>query len=151
MAFLTAHSVAGKNTLLKLICNIERPSARPILFGCHNIGRQKNSKILFLRRQIGMIFQDYHFLIDLTIHDNVAMSVVIAGVSLKNIYRRVSTALDKVGRLDKGHNFPVQLSGVEQQRIGIARAVVNKPAVRLADKPTSNLEDALSEGHIVSV
>ncbi len=146
MAFLTGHSGAGKSTLLKLICGIERPSAGHIWFGGHDISRLKNREVPFLRRQIGMIFQDHHLLLDRTVYDNVAMPLVIAGASTEDIRRRVSAALDKVGLLDKAKNFPIQLSGGEQQRVGIARAVVNKPAVLLADEPTGNLDDALSEG-----
>ncbi len=93
-----------------------------------------------------MIFQDHHLLLDRTVYDNVAMPLIIAGASSEDIRRRVSAALDKVGLLDKAKNFPIQLSGGEQQRVGIARAVVNKPAVLLADEPTGNLDDALSEG-----
>lgn len=113
MAFLTGHSGAGKSTLLKLICGIERPSAGHILFGGHDISRLKNSEIPFLRRQIGMIFQDHHLLMDRTVYDNVAIPLVIAGASLEDIRHRVSAALDKVGLLDKARNFPVQLSGGE--------------------------------------
>ncbi len=146
MVFLTGHSGAGKSTLLKLICGIERPSDGTILFDGHNISRLKNREVPFLRRQIGMIFQDHHLLLDRTVYDNVAMPLIIAGASLEDIRRRVSAALDKVGLLDKARNFPVQLSGGEQQRVGIARAVVNKPMVLLADEPTGNLDSELSEG-----
>ncbi|UVK76666.1 MAG: cell division protein FtsE [Sodalis sp. Fle] len=146
MACLTGHSGAGKSTILKLICGIERPSAGHILFRGHNISRLKNSEIPFLRRQIGTIFQDHHLLLDRTVYDNVAMPMVIVGTSIENIRRRVSAALDKVGLLDKALNFPIQLSGGEQQRVGIARAIVNKPAVLLADEPTENLDDTLSKG-----
>jgi cell division transport system ATP-binding protein len=145
MAFLTGHSGAGKSTLLKLICGIERPSAGHIFFDGHDISRLKNGEVPFLRRQIGMIFQDHHLLMDRTIYDNVAMPLIISGASSEDIRRRVSAALDKVGLLDKARNFPIQLSGGEQQRVGIARAVVNKPVVLLADEPTGNLDDALSE------
>lgn len=93
-----------------------------------------------------MIFRDHHLLMDRTVYDNVAIPLIIAGASGDDIRRRVSAALDKVGLLDKAKNFPIQLSGGEQQRVGIARAVVNKPAVLLADEPTGNLDDALSEG-----
>ena len=146
MVFLTGHSAAGKSTLLKLICGIERPSDGTILFDGHNISRLKNREVPFLRRQIGMIFQDHHLLLDRTVYDNVAMPLIIAGASPEDIRRRVSAALDKVGLLDKARNFPVQLSGGEQQRVGIARAVVNKPMVLLADEPTGNLDSELSEG-----
>lgn len=145
MAFLTGHSGAGKSTLLKLICGIERPSAGQIWFSGHNITRLKNSEIPFLRRQIGMIFQDHHLLMDWTVYDNIAIPLIISGASEEDIRRRVSAALDKVGLLDKARNYPIQLSGGEQQRVGIARAVVNKPALLLADEPTGNLDHALSE------
>ncbi|ONG06189.1 cell division ATP-binding protein FtsE [Klebsiella pneumoniae] len=138
MAFLTGHSGAGKSTLLKLICGIERPSAGKIFFSGHEISRLKSREVPFLRRQIGMIFQDHHLLMDRTVYDNVAIPLIIAGASGDDIRRRVSAALDKVGLLE--------LSGGEQQRVGIARAVVNKPAVLLADEPTGNLDEALSEG-----
>ncbi|ETS98472.1 cell division ATP-binding protein FtsE [Providencia sp. PROV188] len=146
MAFLTGHSGAGKSTLLKLICGIERPSAGHILFNGHDISRLKDREIPFLRRQIGMIFQDHHLLFDRTVYDNVAMPLIISGASSEDIRRRVSAALDKVGLLDKARNFPIQLSGGEQQRVGIARAVVNKPTMLLADEPTGNLDNELSEG-----
>ncbi|KLN45599.1 cell division protein FtsE [Providencia rettgeri] len=146
MAFLTGHSGAGKSTLLKLIKGIERPSAGHILFNGHDISRLKNREIPFLRRQIGMIFQDHHLLFDRTVYDNVAMPLIISGASTEDIRRRVSAALDKVGLLDKAKNFPIQLSGGEQQRVGIARAVVNKPTMLLADEPTGNLDGELSEG-----
>lgn len=145
MAFLTGHSGAGKSTLLKLICGIERPSAGHILFNGHDISRLKNREIPFLRRQIGMIFQDHHLLFDRTVYDNVAMPLIISGASTEDIRRRVSAALDKVGLLDKAKTF--QFSYLEeQQRVGIARAVVNKPTMLLADEPTGNLDGELSEG-----
>ena len=99
MAFLTGHSGAGKSTLLKLICGIERPSAGKIWFSGHDITRLKNREVPFLRRQIGMIFQDHHLLMDRTVYDNVAIPLIIAGASGDDIRRRVSAALDKVGLL----------------------------------------------------
>lgn len=145
MAFLTGHSGAGKSTLLKLICGIEHPSDGNIWFNSHNISRIKDRELPFLRRQIGMIFQDHNLLMDQTVYDNVALPLIISGNSADDIRRRVSAALDKVGLLDKAKCFPIQLSGGEQQRVGIARAVVNKPNVLLADEPTGNLDDKLSE------
>lgn len=146
MAFLTGHSGAGKSTLLKLICGIERPSTGHIWFGGHHISRLKKWEVPFLRRQIGMIFQDHHLLFDRNVYDNVSMPLIIAGVSSEDIRRRVSVALDKVGLLNRAKSYPIQLSGGEQQRVGIARAIVNKPSVLLADEPTGNLDDELSEG-----
>lgn len=144
MAFLTGHSGAGKSTLLKLICGIERPSDGQIWFDGHEISHLKHREVPFLRRHIGMIFQDHRLLMDRTIYENVALPLVITGNSADEIKRRVSAALDKVGLLDKARCLPIQLSGGEQQRVGIARAVVNKPALLLADEPTGNLDDALS-------
>lgn len=146
MAFLTGHSGAGKSTLLKLICGIERPSAGKIWFSGHEISRLKKRELPFLRRQIGMIFQDHHLLMERTVYDNVAVPLIIAGANSEDTRRRVNAALDKVGLLDKAKSYPIQLSGGEQQRVGIARAVVNKPAVLLADEPTGNLDNTLSEG-----
>lgn len=145
MVFLTGHSGAGKSTLLKLLCGIERPSAGHIWFDGHDISRLRNKEVPFLRRQIGMIFQDHHLLMDRSVYDNVAMPLIIHGASSEDIRRRVSAALDKVGLLDKARNLPIQLSGGEQQRVGIARAVVHKPKVLLADEPTGNLDNVLSE------
>ncbi|WP_159567029.1 cell division ATP-binding protein FtsE [Budvicia diplopodorum] len=146
MAFLTGHSGAGKSTLLKLICGIERPSAGHIWFSGHDVSRLTPSEVPFLRRQIGMIFQDHNLLPDRTAYDNVSLPLIISGASPEEIRRRVSAALDKVGLLDKAKCLPIQLSGGEQQRVGIARAVVNKPAVLLADEPTGNLDNELSAG-----
>ncbi|MFP3029485.1 MAG: cell division ATP-binding protein FtsE [Arsenophonus sp.] len=146
MTFLTGHSGAGKSTLLKLICGIERPSTGHIWFGGHYISRLKKREVPFLRRQIGMIFQDHHLLFDRNIYDNVSMPLIIAGASSEDIRRRVSAALDKIGLLNRAKSYPIQLSGGEQQRVGIARAIVNKPSVLLADEPTGNLDDELSKG-----
>ncbi|MGF1724455.1 cell division ATP-binding protein FtsE [Photobacterium nomapromontoriensis] len=144
MAFLTGHSGAGKSTLLKLICAIERPSDGKILFNGHDITRIDNKQIPFLRRNIGVIFQDHKLLMNHTIFDNVAMPLRVELANEKDVKRRVSAALDKVGLLDKALCLPIQLSGGEQQRVGIARAIVNKPMLLLADEPTGNLDAALS-------
>jgi len=144
MAFLTGHSGAGKSTLLKLICAIERPSDGHIFFNDHEITRIDNKQIPFLRRNIGIIFQDHKLLMDRSVYDNVAMPLRVDLASENEVKRRVSAALDKVGLLDKARCLPMQLSGGEQQRVGIARAVVNKPRLLLADEPTGNLDAALS-------
>ncbi|PSU32922.1 cell division ATP-binding protein FtsE [Photobacterium lutimaris] len=144
MAFLTGHSGAGKSTLLKLICAIERPSDGKIMFNGHDITRLENKQIPFLRRNIGIIFQDHKLLMDRTIYDNVALPLRVELATENEIKRRVSAALDKVGLLDKARCLPIQLSGGEQQRVGIARAIVNKPMLLLADEPTGNLDAALS-------
>ena len=144
MAFLTGHSGAGKSTLLKLICAIERPSDGKIMFNGHDITRIDSKQIPFLRRNIGIIFQDHKLLMDRTIYDNVALPLRVEQATENEIKRRVSAALDKVGLLDKARCLPIQLSGGEQQRVGIARAIVNKPMLLLADEPTGNLDAALS-------
>ncbi|MGF1699814.1 cell division ATP-binding protein FtsE [Photobacterium makurazakiensis] len=144
MAFLTGHSGAGKSTLLKLICAIERPSDGKIWFNGHDVTRIDNKQIPFLRRNIGIIFQDHKLLMNRSIYDNVAMPLRVEQAQENEIKRRVSAALDKVGLLDKARCLPIQLSGGEQQRVGIARAIVNKPLVLLADEPTGNLDAALS-------
>nr|WP_194956796.1 cell division ATP-binding protein FtsE [Enterovibrio baiacu] len=144
MAFLTGHSGAGKSTLLKLLCAIERPSDGQILFNGHDISRIDRKEIPFLRRHIGVIFQDHKLLMDRSVFDNVALPLRIEQANESDIKKRVSAALDKVGLLDKSACLPIQLSGGEQQRVGIARAVVNRPQVLIADEPTGNLDAALS-------
>lgn len=144
MAFLTGHSGAGKSTLLKLIALMERPTRGQVLLDGHNIGTVKDRQIPYHRRKIGMIFQDHRLLYDRTVFDNVALPLIIAGVSERDIPKRVRAALDKVGLLKKEKQLPLQLSGGEQQRVGIARAVVNKPPLLLADEPTGNLDPELS-------
>jgi len=144
MTFLGGHSGAGKSTLLKLICAIERPSDGKISFNGHDITRIASKDIPFLRRNIGIVFQDHRLLMDRTVYDNVALPMRIESISENEIKRRVSAALDKTGLLDKARCLPSQLSGGEQQRVGIARAVVNRPTVLLADEPTGNLDPELS-------
>ncbi len=144
MAFLTGHSGAGKSTLLKLIALIERPSRGQIVVAGQNLAALGNRRIPFHRRRLGIIFQDHHLLFDRTVGDNVALPLVIAGTRHTEITRRVRAALDKVGLLHKENAMPITLSTGEQQRVGIARAVVNKPAILLADEPTGNLDPELS-------
>ena len=144
MRYLTGHSGAGKSTLLKLIAMIERSSRGQLLVDGQNLGQMRDRQIPFLRRKLGLIFQDYKLLFDRTVFDNVALPLLVAGMGQYEIARRVRAALDKVGLLGKENKYPLALSGGEQQRIGIARAVVNKPAIILADEPTGNLDPELS-------
>ncbi len=144
MAFLTGHSGAGKSTLLKLIALLERTTRGQLFLDGENVSRVPKRKIPYIRRKIGMIFQNHRLLFDRTVFDNVALPLVIAGYRHQDIGRRVRAALDKVDLLDKERAFPITLSGGEQQRVGIARAVVNKPPLLLADEPTGNLDPELS-------
>ena len=144
MAFLTGHSGAGKSTLLKLIALIERVTRGQLFLDGENVTRISKRRIPYIRRKIGFIFQDHHLLFDRTVFDNVALPLVIAGYPHREIGKRVRAALDKLGLLDKERAYPVTLSGGEQQRVGIARAVVNKPMLLLADEPTGNLDPDLS-------
>ncbi len=145
MAFLTGHSGAGKSTLLKLIAVLERSTQGQVILDKQNIGRLPKRHIPYARRKIGMIFQDHRLLHDHTVFDNIALPLIITGLDRHEIKRRVRAALDKVGLLGKEQRYPITLSGGEQQRIGIARAVVNRPPMILADEPTGNLDPALSE------
>jgi cell division transport system ATP-binding protein len=144
MAFVTGHSGAGKSTLLKLVALLERATRGQLFLDGENLSRTPKRRIPYLRRKIGMIFQNYRLLFDRTVFDNVALPLVIAGYRHQDIGRRVRAALDKVGLLDRERALPIMLSGGEQQRVGIARAVVNKPPLLLADEPTGNLDPQLS-------
>lgn len=144
MAFLTGHSGAGKSTLLKLVALIERTSSGQVLIGGQNLTRVRRRRIPYHRRNIGIIFQDHRLLFDRTVFDNVALPLIISGHNRQEISRRVRASLDKVGLLGKEKAYPITLSGGEQQRVGIARAVVNKPPLILADEPTGNLDPELS-------
>ncbi len=144
LAFLTGHSGAGKSTLLKLISLMERPSAGKVKINGVDLNSITQKQIPFVRRDIGMIFQNHRLLNRYTVFDNVAFPLVIEGMHRKNIENRVHAALDKVGLLSKVKCYPDTLSGGEQQRVGIARAVVNNPPLLLADEPTGNLDPELS-------
>jgi len=144
MAFLTGHSGAGKSTLLKLMSLMEKPTSGKIQINGSEISNIKYKDIPYARRKIGMIFQNHNLLMDRTIFDNVALPLVIEGYSHKEIRKRVEVALEKVHLTDKLRCFPNMLSGGEQQRVGIARALVNKPPILLADEPTGNLDPKLS-------
>jgi cell division transport system ATP-binding protein len=144
MVFLTGHSGAGKSTLLKLIALIERPTRGTLLVNGQNTTVLPRSKIPAFRRQIGIVFQDHKLLMDRPVYDNVGLPLVIAGIPEKEIGKRVRAALDQVGLLGREHNRPLELSTGEQQRVGIARAVISKPALLIADEPTGNLDPELA-------
>ncbi|MDH5633414.1 MAG: cell division ATP-binding protein FtsE [Gammaproteobacteria bacterium] len=145
MVFLAGHSGAGKSTVLKLISLIERPSRGECMINNKNVMKIPRWRIPYFRRDIGIVFQDHKLLMDRTVFDNVSLPLVVAGHNHREISRRVNAALDKVDLLNKAKLLPVTLSGGEQQRVGIARAVVNKPAILLADEPTGNLDERLSD------
>ncbi|WP_110631966.1 cell division ATP-binding protein FtsE [Salinicola salarius] len=144
MLFLTGHSGAGKSSLLRLIMRLERPSRGRVLVAGHDLDQLHISQIPYYRRQIGVVFQDHQLLFDRDIFANVALPLTIQGVEPGDAARRVRAALDKVGLLHRERALPIELSTGEQQRVGIARAVVNKPALLLADEPTGNLDPQLS-------
>lgn len=144
IAFVTGHSGAGKTTLLKLIAVMERCTRGEIFFEEQCLSHIKDRQLPYLRRKMGFIYQDYKLLNDRTVFDNVALPLAVAGFGHLEIKRRVRAALDKVGLLGKERKFPLALSGGEQQRVGIARAVVNKPHMIIADEPTGNLDPELS-------
>ncbi|WP_280540703.1 cell division ATP-binding protein FtsE [Chromohalobacter sp. 11-W] len=144
MLFLTGHSGAGKSSLLRLIMRLEKPSRGRVLVAGHDLDRFHLSQIPYYRRQIGVVFQDHQLLFDRSVFANVALPLEIQGVEPREAARRVRAALDKVGLLYRETALPIELSSGERQRIGIARAVVNKPSLLLADEPTGNLDPQLS-------
>lgn len=144
MTYLTGHSGAGKSTLLKLIMGMERASTGQIWFNGHDITRLSHYELPFLRRQIGMVHQDYRLLTDRTILDNVALPLIILGMNKAIVEREARIALERVGLADKANYRPLHLSGGEQQRVDIARAIVHRPTLLLADEPTGNLDEKLS-------
>jgi len=144
MAFLTGHSGAGKSTLLRLITLVERATRGEITVGGQALSRVRGGAVARFRRNLGVVYQDHRLLVDRPAFDNVALPLVIAGYPRAEIARRVRAALDRVGLLAKERALPEMLSSGEQQRVGIARAVVHKPALLLADEPTGNLDPELS-------
>jgi cell division transport system ATP-binding protein len=145
MAFLTGHSGAGKSTLLRLILMLERATRGQVFVDGRNLSTTPSRFAPRIRRRVGMIFQDHKLLADKTVFDNVALPLMIAGMRYPDIRKRVRAALDKVGLLSKERSWPLTLSGGEQQRVGIARAIVSMPPVLLADEPTGNLDPELSQ------
>ncbi|KAB2308600.1 cell division ATP-binding protein FtsE [Betaproteobacteria bacterium SCN2] len=140
LVFLTGHSGAGKSTLLKLIAAIERPTSGAVTVNGQNVGRLSRHAVPFLRRNIGLIFQDHKLLFDRSVIENTLLPLSIAGFDRREAFKRARAALDKVGLLNREKSMPIALSGGEQQRLCIARAVVSRPALVLADEPTGNLD-----------
>jgi len=149
-AFVAGHSGAGKSTLLKLIPAIERPTSGTVLVNGQNVGALGRSAVPYLRRNLGLVFQDQKLLYDRTVYDNVMLPLAFSDHAPKEAARRARAALDKVGLLARERANPIQLSGGEQQRLAIARAVVNRPAILIADEPTANL-DADSAADILGI
>ncbi len=142
--FITGHSGAGKSTLLRLLMALERPTSGRLLLAGQNIGTISNAEIPFLRRQIGVVFQNHHLLMDRTVFDNVALPLQILGLPRDEVQQRVELALERVSLTGMLDRRPADLSGGQQQRVGIARAVVHQPALLLADEPTGNLDPRLA-------
>ena len=145
MVFVTGHSGAGKSTLLKLVAGIELPDSGRVAVGGKDLSGLRRSALGILRRSIGLVFQDHKLLFDRNVFDNVALPLHIEGYDRRDLARRVRAALDKVGLLDREKKYPVSLSGGEQQRLCIARAIVNRPSILLADEPTGNLDRQYAE------
>ncbi len=142
--FVTGHSGAGKSTLLRLLLALERPTSGQLLLAGQDLSRINNAQIPFLRRQIGVVFQNHQLLFDRTIFDNVALPLQILGLAKADITKRVMTALERVSLKGRELDYPADLSTGQQQRVGIARAVVHRPALLLADEPTGNLDPRLA-------
>lgn len=140
MVYVTGHSGAGKSTLLKLIAAIERPTSGTVLIHNQNISKMRNTALPFLRRKFGLMFQDHKLLYDRNCYQNVALPLAINGITGAEAGKRIRAALDKVGLLHKEKAMPITLSGGEQQRLAIARAVVSRPSILIADEPTGNLD-----------
>jgi cell division transport system ATP-binding protein len=150
MAFLTGRSGAGKSTLLKLIPAIERPTSGAVIVNGQNVGALKRGAVPYLRRNIGLVFQDQKLLYDRNVYENAMLPLAFSGAAAHDAARRVRAALDKVGLLAREKSNPIELSGGEQQRLAIARAVVNRPALLVADEPTANL-DAESAAKVLDI
>ena len=150
LAFVTGRSGAGKSTLLKLIPAIERPTSGSVIVNGQNVGALKRAAVPYLRRNVGIVFQDQKLLYDRSVFDNVMLPLAFSGHAPREAARRARAALDKVGLLSREKSNPIQLSGGEQQRVAIARAVVNRPALLIGDEPTANL-DAESAALILDV
>ena len=144
MLFLTGHSGAGKSTLLKLIHLAERPSRGVVLFNERNLGKVRRGREALHRREVGVVFQDHRLLLDRSVYENIALPLILRGMRRGEIGKRVRSILERLGLGDRERALPTQLSAGEQQRVGIARAVVGEPRLLLADEPTGNLDPTLS-------
>ncbi|MDE0762315.1 MAG: cell division ATP-binding protein FtsE [Cellvibrionales bacterium] len=144
MAFLTGRSGAGKSTLLKLLMLMERPTSGHLYINGTNLNQLSKAQVPTYRRQLGVVFQNHRLLMDRSLYDNVALPLQVSGYPRAEMARRVRAALDSVGLLERELLKPAELSGGEQQRVGIARAIVHKPRILLADEPTGNLDPQLS-------
>lgn len=140
MVYVTGHSGAGKSTLLKMIAAIERPTSGTVLINNQNVSKLRASALPYIRRKFGLVFQDHKLLYDRNCYHNVALPLSINGITGEDAGKRIRAALDKVGLLNKEKAMPITLSGGEQQRLAIARAVVSRPAILIADEPTGNLD-----------
>ncbi|MBL8505616.1 MAG: cell division ATP-binding protein FtsE [Methylobacillus glycogenes] len=145
LAFVTGHSGAGKSTLLKLMAAIDKPSSGTVLIGNQNVSKLRPRMIPYLRRKFGLVFQDHKLLYDRNCFENVALPLYINGITGLEAAKRIRAALDKVGLLGKEKAMPITLSGGEQQRLAIARAVVSRPAILIADEPTGNLDEGYAK------
>ncbi|HZV66545.1 MAG TPA: ATP-binding cassette domain-containing protein [Telluria sp.] len=148
LVYLAGPSGAGKSTLLKMIAAIERPSAGAVLVNGQDIGKLRKASVPFLRRNLGLIFQQQRLLTDRSVLANTMLPLLVTGASRAEAEQRARAALDKVGLLERAHAQPLELSGGEQQRVAIARAIVNRPQIILADEPTANLDRA-SAGQVL--
>ena len=145
LIYLAGPSGAGKSTLLKMIAAVERPTSGRVVVNGHDIGRLKKAGVPFLRRNLGLIFQQQRLLNDRSILANVMLPLIVTGAATSQAEQRARAALDKVGLLDRARAMPLELSGGEQQRVAVARAIVNRPQIILADEPTANLDRAAAD------
>lgn len=145
MVYVTGHSGAGKSTLLKLMAAIERPTSGTVLIHQQNVSKLRESTLPYIRRKFGLVFQDHKLLYDRNCYHNVALPLAINGITGPEAGKRIRAALDKVGLLNKEKAMPITLSGGEQQRLAIARAVVSRPSILIADEPTGNLDKGYAE------
>lgn len=145
MVYVTGHSGAGKSTLLKLMAAIERPTSGTVLINNQNVSKLKEATLPYVRRKFGLVFQDHKLLYDRNCYHNVALPLAINGITGTEAGKRIRAALDKVGLLNKEKAMPITLSGGEQQRLAIARAVVSRPSILIADEPTGNLDRNYAE------